>query len=107
MKRENRLNPLQKVAYFSLMFGLMPLVVITGLILIKPAWLSFIVSYIGLENMKWVFMAHLISAFGIVAFLIGHVYLGTTGDTVKQHFEVMINGYHKVYKYHNPDDSKK
>jgi len=107
MKRDNRLNPLQKVAYFGVMFGLMPLVVITGMILIKPAWLNFIVSYIGMENMKWIFMAHLVGAFGVVAFLIGHVYLGTTGDTLSQHFEVMVNGYHKVYSYRSPDEEKK
>ncbi len=38
---------------------------------LTTAWLSFIVSYIGLENMKWVFMAHLISALELWPFLSG------------------------------------
>jgi len=98
MDSENRLTPLQKIAYFGIMFGLMPLVIVTGIILLKPSALSFIVRFIGMENMKYVLMAHLIGAFGSVAFLIGHIYLGTTGVTIKQHFEVMVTGFHRNYR---------
>jgi len=101
MVREHRLNPLQKPAYFSIMFGLVPMIIITGLTLMRPDLMSFLINWIGgQENMKYVFYLHLISAFGVLAFLLGHLYLATTGDTVKQHYEVMVTGFHRVYKYH-------
>ena len=101
MVREHRLNPLQKPAYLSIMFGLMPVIVITGLVLMRPDWMSFLISWIGgQENVKYIFYLHLISAFGVLAFLLGHLYLATTGDTIKQHYEVMLTGFHRVYKYH-------
>ncbi len=101
MVKEHRLNPLQKPAYFSIMFGLVPFVILTGLILMRPDWMSFLISWIGgQENVKYVFYLHLISAFGVLAFLLGHLYLATTGDTIKQHYEVMLTGFHRVYKYH-------
>ncbi|MBU2643967.1 cytochrome b/b6 domain-containing protein [bacterium] len=101
MVKEHRLNPLQKPAYFSVMFGLMPVILITGLIMMRPDTMSFLINWMGgQENIKYVFYLHLISAFGILAFLLGHLYLATTGDTVKQHFEVMLTGFHRVYKYH-------
>jgi len=98
MEKSNRLNPLQKLAYFGVMFTLVPLLACTGIVLLFPGFMGFFVNYIGMANMKYVFILHLISAFGIAAFLFGHIYLATTGDKVKQHFELMITGYHKVYK---------
>lgn len=98
MEKNNRLNPLQKLAYFGIMFTLVPLLACTGIVLLFPGLTGFFVSYIGMANMKYVFILHLISAFGIAAFLFGHIYLATTGDKVKQHFELMITGYHKVFK---------
>lgn len=101
MVKEHRLNPLQKPAYLSVMFGLMPVIVITGLTLMRPDIMSFLISWIGgQENVKYIFYLHLVTAFGALAFLLGHLYLATTGDTVKQHFEVMLTGFHRVYKYH-------
>jgi thiosulfate reductase cytochrome b subunit len=94
-----RLNPLQKLAYFGVMFFLVPLVGFTGMMLISPDLMSPIVNFIGLENMKYVFIFHLCGAFGMVAYLFGHIYLGTTGDKVLQHYKVIFTGYHDVYKH--------
>ena len=99
MERKHRLNPLQKMAYFSVMFFLVPFVGFTGITLFSPDLMSFFMNYIGMENMKYIFVLHLLSAFAMVSYLFGHIYLATTGDTIKQHFEVMITGYHKVFKY--------
>ena len=99
MKQRHRLNPLQKMAYFSVMFFLAPFVGFTGITLLLPKVMEFFVIFIGLENMKYVFILHTLSAFAMVSYLLGHIYLATTGDTIKQHFEVMITGYHKIYTY--------
>lgn len=107
MTRGNRLNPMQKLAYFKIMFLLAPLVVVSGFLLMRPDICAPIIAYFGLENMKVIFITHLIGAFGMLAFVLGHVYLATTGDTVGQHFEVMITGYHKVYKKIKPTPALK
>ncbi len=98
MKFENRLNPLQKVAYFSIMFFLIPFVGFTGFVLLEPELMSFVVKSFGMENMKYVFIAHLAGAFAMAAYLFGHLYLATTGDKVSQHYKVMVTGYHDEYK---------
>lgn len=98
MAPEARLNPLQKVAYFGIMFGLAPLVGFTGLLLLEPAMMSPIVELFGMENMNIVFIIHLASAFGMAAYLFGHLYLATTGDKVTQHYKVMITGEHDEYE---------
>ncbi|MCP4754978.1 MAG: hypothetical protein GY866_29220 [Proteobacteria bacterium] len=104
MEKDSRLNPLQKLGYLSIMFGLMPVVVLSGLVLLRPDIMGFLINWIGgLESVKYVFIVHLISAFGMLAFLIGHLYLATTGDKVKQHIEVMITGFHRVYQYRLKD----
>jgi thiosulfate reductase cytochrome b subunit len=107
MKAEARLNPLQKVAYFSVMFILAPLVGFTGMLLLDPNLMSPFVSYIGMENMKYVFIVHLAGAFGMVAYLLGHLYLGTTGDRIAQHYKVMITGQHDEYQRKSPETVQK
>ncbi|MFH2132952.1 MAG: cytochrome b/b6 domain-containing protein, partial [bacterium] len=47
MVKEHRLNPLQKPAYFSVMFGLMPVILITGLTMMRPDTMSFLITWIG------------------------------------------------------------
>lgn len=97
---KRKLNPLQKIAYFCVMFLVMPLIGCTGLILLRPDLMGRIVLLFGMENMEYVFLAHLAGAFCIAAgFLLGHIYLATTGDTVRQHFGAMITGHHKVFKH--------
>ena len=98
MEQKHRLNPLQKAAYFSVMFFLVPFVGFTGLVLLLPQTMGFFVNFIGLENMKYMFLLHTLGAYAMASYLCGHIYLATTGDTVRQHFEVMITGYHRIYK---------
>lgn len=98
MKPDARLNPLQKIAYFSIMFFLVPLLGITGLLLVIPERMGFAIQYFGMENMKFVFIIHLAGAFTMLAYLLGHLYLGTTGDKVSQHYKVMITGKHDEFE---------
>ncbi len=99
MSKDSRLNPLQKPAYFGVMFLVLPVVIITGFLMANPVTSAPVLNYIGLENMNVIFILHLIAGFFMFAFLLGHIYLATTGDTLLQHFEVMITGKHKHYKY--------
>lgn len=95
---EHRLMPIQKVSYMMVMFAQIPLVVITGVILVDPTNLPFVMSIIGMENMDIVFIVHLIAAFSIFMFLIIHLYMITAGEKIAQHLMTMITGYHKAYE---------
>jgi thiosulfate reductase cytochrome b subunit len=69
-----------------------PFEIITGLymLLLIKGWSNFIDS-----NVKLVSIPHTIGAFWATAFLIGHIYLATTGDRPYSHFMMMITGYHE------------
>jgi thiosulfate reductase cytochrome b subunit len=77
------------------------------MLLLDPNLMSPFVSYIGMENMKYVFIVHLAGAFGMVAYLLGHLYLGTTGDRIAQHYKVMITGQHDEYQRKSPETVQK
>lgn len=91
--RPNRkFNPLQKWTYLAVMVLLMPFEIITGLymLLLIKGWSNFIDS-----NVKLVSILHTIGAFGTTVFLVGHIYLATTGEKPYSHFIMMITGYHE------------
>jgi len=87
-----KFNPLQKWTYIGVMFVLMPFEIITGLymLLLIKGWSSFVDS-----NVKLISIFHTIGAFGTTVFLIGHIYLATTGEKPYSHFLMMITGYHE------------
>ena len=70
-------NPLQRLAYLGIMVFVGPLIWITGgLYLFYDKWAAWGLSGLSLE---WVATGHTIGAFMMLAFLIGHIYLGTIG----------------------------
>lgn len=50
----------------------------------------------GLLTVQWVAWAYTAGAFRMLAFVIAHVYLTTTGHTVFAHIKAMITGYDEV-----------
>lgn len=83
---ENKFNPLQQLTYFAIVYICMPLIIITGLFALYP-------TITGQGH--WMLEIHL--AFGALAliFLIGHLYLATTGDRPSYLVKGMIDGYHR------------
>ena len=68
-----------------------PTVWVTGLLLLFYAeWESF---GLGFLSLGWIATLHIVSAFMILAFLIGHVYMTTTGETPTAHIKTMLRGY--------------
>jgi thiosulfate reductase cytochrome b subunit len=92
VRPSRKFNPLQKWTYLGVMIILVPFEIITGLymLLLIKGWSNFIDS-----NVKLISILHTIGAFGTTAFLIGHIYLATTGDKPYSHFIMMITGYHE------------
>ncbi|MBN2231631.1 MAG: cytochrome b/b6 domain-containing protein [Deltaproteobacteria bacterium] len=90
---EAKLNPLQRLAYLSLKVALLPLVLVTGALLYGAPWLQargFAVPFGGTA------ILHTAAAFAMLAFLIIHSYLTTTGGTVWSYTKAMITGWEEV-----------
>ncbi|WIM06395.1 MAG: cytochrome b/b6 domain-containing protein [Candidatus Nitricoxidivorans perseverans] len=88
-------NPLQRIAYLTILSIVGPLVWSTGLLYIfHDYWTEWgLRAYVTLE---WVAFFHTMAAFMMLAFLIIHVYLITTGHTIGAHLKAMITGWEEV-----------
>ena len=87
-------NPLQALSYLGLKVGLFPVLWITGL-----AYLSYgfwAQGPVTASALQWVAVIHTLFAFFMAAFVIIHVYLLTTGHSLKEHLMPMISGYDEV-----------
>lgn len=90
---ESRLNPLQKLVYFGFKIVMMPLMVITGILYLLyrfPQGEG--ISTINIGGLSVIAILHTFGAFLLFAFLIGHLYLITTGHTVFTNLNAMLTG---------------
>lgn len=93
----SKINPLQKITYFSLKVFLIPLVVVSGLLYMFYRYPTrYGVEAINIGSLKFVALAHTLGAFLLVAFVVVHVYMTTTGETVLSNLRAMITGYEEV-----------
>ena len=88
-------NPLQRLAYLFLWLIITPLIWVSGwLYLVYASWEKWgLAQYLDLEQIAFI---HVVGAFMMLAFLIVHVYLITTGRTVLSHMRAMISGWEEV-----------
>ncbi len=86
-------NPLQAASYLGLKLVLFPLIWFSGL-----AYLTYNFWQQGISHpaLSWVATVHVATAFAILAFLIIHLYLLTTGDSFWHHLKPMLTGYDEV-----------
>ena len=88
---EGKFNPLQKMAYSSVMGIFAPVLIITGLLFID---ISLLRKYVLLWDIaKIVNAIHVAGAYIFVLYLIIHIYMATVGRTVFSHIKAMIVGY--------------
>lgn len=88
----SKLNPLQRITYFTFRFILIPLMVITGVIY----FFASINMGVKVNPVKSVSIIHVIGAFSIAVFFIIHVYMTTTGHTIFSNVKAMITGYEEI-----------
>jgi thiosulfate reductase cytochrome b subunit len=91
----NKLNPIQRVVYLGLIVVIFPLQLISGFVYMYYHYTGEIISVSGLELTA---VLHTASAFLLVAFLIVHLYLITTGTTLSSNLKGMVTGYEDVEK---------
>lgn len=87
---ERKHNPMQAQTYLGITVVVQPLIWITGLLYLFYNELGHAGYAI---NLATVATLHTIGAFMILAFLVGHIYLGTTGHTPTAHFKAMFTGW--------------
>ncbi len=103
---EAKHNPLQRIAYFFLTMFLNPFIWITGgLYLFYNEWNSLGLSEYGL-SLELVALLHTAMAFFMLTFLIVHLYLITTGETIGQYMKAMITGWEEVQVEDNPETDR-
>ena len=88
---DEKFNPLQKLAYGSIMGFFAPVLVVTGILFSD---ILFFRKYVLLWNIAGVVNAlHVIGAYVFVLYLIVHIYMATLGSTAFSHIKAMIVGY--------------
>lgn len=93
--KESKFNPLQKFTYIILMYFLVPLVIMSGWVLIFPDFIQN--NVFGKDSIHLFDLFHLITGFVISIFMIIHVYFCTLGKTALSNFKSIINGYHESH----------
>ena len=89
-----KFNPMQKSAYLAVMFVLVPLVGLTGILLMNVTPLRVLILASG--GIKIIVAVHFMLACSLIAFLCTHVYLATLGATPLAYFKPMIFGWEEV-----------
>ncbi|AJQ92987.1 cytochrome b/b6 domain-containing protein [Gynuella sunshinyii] len=92
---EQKLNPLQKIAYFGLLNALLPAQMLTGLLIWgAQRWPELAMTFGGLV---WLGPVHTFLAWAFVAFLVMHIYLTTTsGPKLTSGIKAMVEGWEEV-----------
>jgi thiosulfate reductase cytochrome b subunit len=88
---EEKFNPLQKLAYGSVMVVLAPMMVLTGLLFVNAFFMRD--QLLSWNAIKVIDALHVTGLYVFALFLVVHVYLATLGPTAFSHIKAMIVGY--------------
>ncbi len=93
----SKLNPLQRLTYFGLKILVIPIMVISGVLymLYRYPQKDGIVA-LNIEGLQVIAILHTIGAFLLVAFVIVHLYLITTGHSILTNLQAMLTGYEEL-----------
>jgi thiosulfate reductase cytochrome b subunit len=93
----SKLNPLQRLVYLSLKILVFPVMIASGLAYMFYRYPSQgEIKQLGIESLERVAVAHTIGAYVLIAFVIVHLYLITTGHTITSNLKAMITGWEEL-----------
>jgi thiosulfate reductase cytochrome b subunit len=93
----NKFNPLQRLVYLGLKVLAIPVQIATGFLYLYYKYPSGSeIQSMDIVNLKLVAIIHTIGAFALVAFVIAHVYLTTTGHKPFSAIKAMITGWEEL-----------
>lgn len=93
----SKLNPLQRLVYLSLKILVFPVMIASGL-----AYMFYRyprhgeIHELGISNLESIAILHTIGAYILIAFVIVHLYLITTGHTLTSNLKAMITGWEEL-----------
>lgn len=96
---QRKLNPLQQLTYLAILNILLPLQVITGALMWGAQRWPEVTDRLG--GLTFLAPLHSLTAWLFVAFIIGHVYLTTTGHTPLAGIRAMIMGWDELEVHHS------
>ncbi|MGE5430185.1 MAG: cytochrome b/b6 domain-containing protein [Syntrophomonadaceae bacterium] len=90
----SKLNPLQRIVYFGLKILVIPVSVTSGLLYMFYRYPQrHGVEALNIHSLEIVALVHTAAAFLLVAFIITHLYLITTGKEITSNLKAMFTGY--------------
>ncbi len=99
-----KLNPLQKLVYAGLKVFLIPLMAASGLLYMVYRYPErHEVRSLTIGMLEPIAVLHTLGAFFMVAFLIAHLYLITTGQTLTSNLKAMVTGYEEFPEEPEPE----
>ena len=91
---DSRMNPIQKATYFGILNVLLPLQILTGALMWGVQAFPGVASWFG--GLPFLAPFHSLVAWTFATFIVGHVYMTTTGATPLEATRAMITGYEEV-----------
>jgi thiosulfate reductase cytochrome b subunit len=93
----SKLNPLQKLTYFGLKIIVIPVIVTSGLFYMFYRYPTrHGVQAMNIESLEIIAVLHTLAAFILIAFIVVHLYLITTGETITSNLKAMLTGYEEL-----------
>ncbi len=103
-----KLNPLQAITYLGFKLLMAPVMILSGLLYLY--YKTFDVNDIIVVSdipLNWIAWAHTLGAWLLIAFVIVHVYMTTTGHTVTTNIKAMLTGWELLEEEENETTSDK
>jgi thiosulfate reductase cytochrome b subunit len=91
---DDRMNPIQKLTYFGILNVLLPLQIVTGTLIWGAQYWPDLVALLG--GLPVIAPVHALAAWFFATFIVGHVYLTTTGPTPLEGIRAMVTGVEEV-----------
>ena len=91
---DDRMNPIQKLTYFGILNVLLPLQIVTGALIWGAQYQPEFVALLG--GLPLLAPLHVLTAWLFATFIVGHVYLTTTGSTPMEGIHAMLTGIEDV-----------
>src|SRR5271157_5800313 len=101
---DNKFNPMQKLAYFTVMVLFTPLILITGVLFSDILYFASYIKAMG--GLRVVDALHVVVAYVFLLYLMVHLYMATLGRTIFAHTKAMVVGYEEEEEGKIPEASE-
>lgn len=103
----SKLNPLQRLVYLGLKILVIPIMVVSGLLFLFYRYpQKGNIETLNIQNLEVIALVHTLGAFLLIAFIIMHLYLITTGQTLTSNLKAMITGYEELEEEEESNDNE-